>query len=134
MKPILGKLQPQVYAIFRIMVGLLFAMHGTQKILGFPPGDRPAPAAGTLPWFSGVIELVCGLLVTVGLLGSLAAFIASGEMAVAYFKAHAGNGGFFPIQNGGEMAVLYCFVFLFIAAYGSGIWSLDSIFFKRSRT
>jgi putative oxidoreductase len=134
MKPILGKVHPQVYAIFRIMVGLLFAMHGTQKILGWPPSDRPAPPIASIYGLSGIIELVCGLLVAVGLLTSLAAFLSSGEMAVAYFMAHAGKGGFWPIQNQGEMAVLYCFVFLFIAAYGSGIWSLDSMLFSRNRT
>lgn len=133
MKPILGKVHPQVYAIFRIMVGLLFAMHGTQKMLGFPASDRPSPPLASLAGMSGLIELVCGFLIAFGLLTSLAAFIASGEMAVAYFKAHAGH-GFFPIQNQGELAVVYCFVFLFIAAYGSGIWSLDSIVFRRRRT
>ena len=134
MKPILGKVHPQVYAIFRIMAGLLFAMHGTQKLLGWPPSDRPSPPIASIYGLSGIIELVCGLLIAVGLLTTLAAFIASGEMATAYFMAHAGKGGFWPIQNQGELAVLYCFVFLFIAAYGSGIWSLDSTLFRRNRT
>jgi putative oxidoreductase len=124
MNPILGRWNAQIYAIFRIVAGLLFAMHGTQKVLGFPPGDMGKPAVGSLPWISGAIELVCGLAIAIGLLTSLAAFLASGEMAVAYFMVHAKN-GFWPILNKGELAVLYCFVFLYIAAHGAGIWSID---------
>jgi len=125
MKPILSNLHPQVYALFRIVIGLLFAMHGTQKILGFP-GGQPGPPLASIFGLGAIIELVCGLLVAIGLLGSIAAFIASGEMAVAYFMAHFGKPSIWPIENKGELAVLYCFVFLFIAAYGSGMYSVDA--------
>ncbi|MCU1347203.1 MAG: DoxX family protein [Acidobacteria bacterium] len=133
MKPILSNFHPQIYAIFRLVIGLLFAIHGTQKLLGFPPSDHPAPPIASIFGLSGIIELVCGILIAIGLLGSIAAFIASGEMAVAYFMAHAGKGGFLPIQNGGELAVVYCFVFLFIAAYGSGIYSVDAAISRNKR-
>jgi putative oxidoreductase len=123
---------PYAYALMRIMVGLLFACHGSQKLFGFPPSGRPGPPVGSLYWIGGVIELVGGLMIALGLLAPIAAFICSGEMAVAYFMSHA-PGGFFPIVNKGELAVVYCFVFLFIAAYGSGIWSLDSLFSRGRR-
>lgn len=124
---------PYAYALMRIMVGLLFALHGSQKLLSFPPSGMPAPPVGSFFWIGGVIELVGGLLIAVGLFAPIAAFICSGEMAVAYFMKHAPN-GFLPLVNKGELAVVYCFVFLFIAAYGSGIWSLDSAFSRGRRT
>jgi len=114
----------QAYAIMRIMVGLLFTSHGLSKLVHFPlPPPPEAPAL--ILYTAGPIELVCGALVALGLLTRPAAFLASGTMAVAYFMAHFPR-GFFPIANGGELAVLYCFAFLFIAAYGSGIWSVDA--------
>jgi putative oxidoreductase len=116
-----------VYCIMRIIVGLLFASHGGQKILGFPPGGHGTPQG--LMLLGGWLELVCGLLVAVGLVTRFAAFLASGEMAVAYFMAHA-KGGFFPIINHGEAAVIYCFVFLFIVFYGAGWLSLDALIFR----
>jgi len=123
----LSRWEPQLYAILRIITGLLFASHGTQKVLGYPPGGMGTKiAVGSLPWFSGVIELVCGLLIAAGFFASIAAFIASGEMAVAYFIAHAGK-GFHPLVNHGELAVVYCFLWLYVAARGSGIWSIDSV-------
>jgi putative oxidoreductase len=125
MNPLLGRVHSHVFALFRIVIGLLFACHGGQKLLGFPPGGHGRPPLASLFGIGGIIELVCGLLVAVGLLGSVAAFIASGEMAVAYFMAHAPH-GFWPIENKGELAVVYCFVFLYIAAHGSGDWSIDS--------
>lgn len=126
MERFLGKYEPYVYALLRIVVGFLFLLHGTQKLLGFPPSGRPpAPLSGMIA-AAGVIELVAGLLVLIGLFAGFAAFIASGLMAVAYFMAHQPQ-GVLPIQNGGETAVLYCFIFLYIAARGSGILSVDSL-------
>jgi len=114
----------------RLIIGLLFACHGGQKILGFPPGGHGAPE-GALMILGAWIELVGGLLIAVGLLTRIAAFLASGEMAVAYFMFHAG-GGAFPIVNHGESAVIYCFVFLFILFYGPGALSIDALI-ARSR-
>jgi putative oxidoreductase len=111
------------YALMRIIVGLLFLSHGLQKLFGLFGGPPPGLPPG-LVYAAGCIELVCGGLVAAGLLTRWAAFIASGEMAVAYWTAHASH-GFVPLVNGGERAVLYCFVFLFIAAHGPGIWSAD---------
>jgi putative oxidoreductase len=125
MERLLGRWSEPVYAIFRIVAGLLFLMHGTQKLFGWPPGGEGMPAAGSLMWFGGIIELMCGLLVLVGLFASWAAFLASGEMAVAYFMFHQPKGPL-PIQNKGELAVLFCFAFLYIAARGSGAFSVDS--------
>lgn len=124
----LGRYADIVYCIMRIIVGLLFACHGSQKLLGFPPAAR-AMTLDRLGTVGGVIELVGGLLIAFGLLTRPAAFIASGMMAVAYFMAHA-SGGFFPIVNRGELAVVYCFVFLFIFFYGPGRWSLDALLFR----
>jgi putative oxidoreductase len=124
MNPLLGNYSPYIYAILRIIVGLSFALHGSQKVFGFP-GDKPPLPITSFMGFGGLIELVCGLLIALGLYASYAAFIASGEMAVAYFMLHASK-GFLPIINQGELAILYCFIFLYIAAHGSGIWSLDA--------
>jgi putative oxidoreductase len=123
MEQVLGKFSPQIYALLRIVAGLLFAQHGAQKLFGALGGE--AVQLGSLMGLAGVIELGGGLLIAVGLFGSLAAFVASGEMAAAYFMAHAGK-GIFPIQNGGERAMLYCFLFLYIASRGSGAWSIDA--------
>ena len=119
------------FCIMRLIVGLLYACHGGQKILGFPPGGHGAGAG--LMLLGGWIELVGGFLIAFGLFTRIAAFIASGEMAVAYFMVHAKMGGFFPIQNHGESAVVYCFIFLFIFFYGPGSLSIDAIW-TRSRT
>ncbi len=112
------------YALMRIMVGLLFLCHGLSKLFGFP---TPAPAAAPpfVIYGAGSIELVCGALVALGLFTRWAAFIASGEMAVAYWLGH-GTRALLPIANQGELAVLYCFVLLFISAHGPGVWSLDA--------
>jgi len=129
----LGRFEPQLYALMRIVVGLLFACHGAQKLLGFPAPMKGM--SGPLPpmvLLGGILELVLGIAVAVGLLTSIAAFVASGEMAVAYFSVHA-KGGFWPLLNGGEMAALYCFVFLYISAHGSGIWSIDAAMGKGRR-
>lgn len=117
---------PRVLSIVRIATGLIFLEHGTQKLLGFPPGEHAGVAALTLPWFAGVIELVAGTLITLGLFTRPAAFIASGAMAAAYWIAHAPQGPF-PVNNGGDAAILYCFIFLYLAFRGGGPWSLDAI-------
>ena len=120
----LSRWQPQLLAILRIVVGLLFLEHATQKFWGFPV---PFPMSGPLPPLilaAGTIELIAGILVTIGLFTRLAAFIASGEMAVAYFYGHFPK-GFWPAENMGEAAILFCFVFLYLAAAGPGAWSLD---------
>jgi putative oxidoreductase len=122
MKPILGRFTEPTYALLRIVAGLLFAFHGAQKVLGLFGGQQP-PMFSQF-WFAGVIELVAGIMIAIGLLTSLVAFIAAGEMAVAYFQAHAPKGTW-PILNGGELAVLYCFVFLYMAARGGGRYSVD---------
>ncbi|RYU79892.1 DoxX family protein [Hymenobacter persicinus] len=120
-----SRCSPYVYALLRIVVGVLFAMHGSQKLLGIP-GDKPPMELASLMGVAGIIELVGGLLIAVGLLTRLAAFLCSGTMAVAYFMAHAPQHAL-PIINQGELAVVYCFVFLYIWAHGPGIWSIDSL-------
>ncbi len=119
--PWLARFVQPIYALLRVVAGLLFACHGAQKALGMFGGPTGLPAMMQL---AGWIELVGGLLIAVGLFAGIAAFICSGEMAVAYFMVHA-SGGLLPIVNKGELAVLYCFVFLYIAAHGSGEYSLD---------
>ncbi len=113
------------YALMRIVTGFLFLCHGSQKLLGFPSG-MPTGAPPFITYGAGSIELIGGILVMIGLFTDWAAFIASGEMAVAYWMAH-GTRAPLPIQNQGELAVLYCFVFLFIATQGGGIWSGDAV-------
>lgn len=119
----LGNYAPHIYALLRIVAGLLFAMHGTQKLFGWP-GDGNTVELASMMGLAGIIELVGGLMIAFGVFASWAAFIASGEMAVAYFMAHAPQ-AMWPLQNQGELAVLYCFLFLYIAARGAGIWSVD---------
>lgn len=113
----------QAYALLRIVAGLLFLGHGAQKLLSFPvPFPYPLNPMSTA---AGAIELVGGALIIVGLLTRPVAFLASGMCAVGYWMVH-GSGGLYPIVNGGELIALYCFIFLFIAARGPGIWSVDS--------
>jgi putative oxidoreductase len=119
----LGRYSEAIYAALRVMAGIMFAMHGAQKVLGAFGGQK-VPLA-SLFGLGGVIELVGGLLIAIGLFTSWAAFIASGEMAVAYFMVHAPQGPL-PLQNKGELAVLYCFLFLYMAARGGGRYSLDA--------
>ncbi len=114
-----------VYALLRLIVGLMFACHGAQKLLGMFGGKGGAHG---LILVAGIIELVGGFLIAFGLFTRPAAFLASGFMAVAYFMAHFPN-GFFPIVNKGELAVVYCFVFLYIFTRGGGRWSLDAMIF-----
>jgi putative oxidoreductase len=116
---------PQLLSILRIMSGLLLLQHGTVKYLSFPYIERMANASPfTMSGAAGVIELVFGVLLVIGLFTRLSAFICSGMTAVAYFYAHSGR-NFFPIINQGELAALYSFVFLYIAAAGPGPWSVD---------
>jgi putative oxidoreductase len=123
--PWLGRWQPQLLAILRIVVGLLFFEHALIKLLGFPPGGKPGlQEVGSFLWIAGVIELVTSVLVLLGLFTRPAAFVAAGEMAVAYWMVHA-KMGFYPAVNMGEGAILFCFVFLYIAAAGPGAWSVD---------
>ena len=117
---------PRVLSILRIVAALIFMEHGTQKLLGFPPSDRPSPELFSLIGLAGLLELVGGALLVLGLFTRPVAFILSGEMAFAYWMAHAPQ-SFFPVLNGGDAAILYCFVFLYIAAAGGGAWSLDHL-------
>lgn len=118
--------------VFRVVAGFLFALHGTVKLFGWPPGAGSTAQFGAWPsWWAGLIEVVAGVLVMSGLFTRAAAFIASGTMAVAYFWRHQPD-GLLPIQNGGESAVLYCFVFLLLALAGGGAWALDNLLGRRS--
>jgi putative oxidoreductase len=124
----LEKYQDHAYGLLRIVTGFMFSFHGAQKMLGVLSGGFPRPAVGSQMWFGGIIELVGGLAVLLGFQSRLAAFLCSGEMAVAYFQFHwkfQMGPNFFPTINHGELAVLYCFVFLVIASRGGGRWSLD---------
>ncbi len=114
---------PQAYALMRIVTGFLFLWHGTQKLLGFPV-PMPMEAPAFVIYVAGPIEMIGGLLVMLGLFTRWTAFLCSGLMAAAYWMAH-GTNALFPLANGGELAALYCFVFLFISAKGAGIWSVD---------
>jgi len=126
----LGKYSEPLYGVMRLVIGLLFACHGAQKLFGVLGGQ--IQFSNPMLFTAGVIESAGGLLVALGLWTTCAAFVASGEMAVAYFMKHA-PGGFWPILNKGELAVLYCFIFLFIASAGSGSWSIDAIVRKKGR-
>ncbi|MCE0498018.1 MAG: DoxX family protein [Methylacidiphilales bacterium] len=117
----------RLLSVLRIMAGLLFLEHGTSKLLGFPPPQMAHPfVLMSMYGFSGILEFVGGILIVIGLFTRFTAFILSGEMAVAYFTVHV-YGGFFPMLNKGELAVLYCFVFLYMAVAGGGAWSLDRL-------
>ena len=122
----LAKYSDQAYAVLRIMAGGMFSFHGAQKILGILSDFQPA--VGSQLWFGGLLELIGGLLIMVGFKTRWAAFLASGMMAVAYFQFHWRfqlDANFFPSVNQGEMAVLYCFIFLLIACKGAARWGLD---------
>lgn len=120
---------PRFLSILRIVAALIFMAHGTQKLLGFPASPNPAPAMFTLSWIAGVLELVGGALLIPGLFVRPVAFVLSGLMASAYWIAHAPR-SIYPVLNGGDAAILYCFVFLFIAVAGGGAWSLDNLLRK----
>ncbi|HEX5143301.1 MAG TPA: DoxX family protein [Mycobacterium sp.] len=125
----LNALTSTVLSLFRIVFGLLFALHGTTLLFGWPAGPRVP--VGQLSWWAGLLELVLGALITVGLFTRIAAFIASGEMAVAFFTQHFPK-GFWPTVNGGELSVLYCWAFFLLVFTGSGWLALDAIL-RRSR-
>ena len=118
-----ASLAPYALALLRVVTSLLFLEHGTQKLLGFPAAAR-LPAMFSMPWFAAIIEIVGSLMVLAGVGTRYAAFIMSGEMAVAYWMSHAPR-GFFPVLNSGDAAILFCFVFLYIAAAGPGPFSWD---------
>jgi putative oxidoreductase len=120
MKP-LQSFAEVAYLLLRVVSGLLFACHGAQKLFGVL-GSQFQPPVGSQLWFAGIIEFFGGLLIAAGVYAGPAAFIASGEMAVAYFQAHAPK-SFWPILNAGELAALYCFLFLYIATRGGGRWA-----------
>jgi putative oxidoreductase len=116
---------PRMRAVLRIMVALLFLEHGTLKLFGFPPpASGVGPAMFSLSWIAGALELVGGLLLALGLFTRPVAFILAGEMAFAYWMAHAPR-NLFPVLNGGDAAILYCFVFLYFVAAGPGAWAVD---------
>lgn len=123
---LLAPWQPQLLSILRIASGLLFLQHGTAKHLGFPPSGMSEIATFSLGGISGLFELVGGVLLILGLFTRPVAFVLSGLMAAAYFIAHAPQ-GFYPLLNGGNLAVLYCFTFLYLSAAGGGAWSLDGM-------
>ncbi len=119
----INRFAPQAQGLLRIVAALLMLLHSTSKLFDFPPFGMPVPT-GSMLWIAGIIELVFGLLLIVGLFSRIAAFILSGEMAVAYWMVHAPQSTF-PTQNHGEGAILFCFIFLVLAAAGPGAWSVD---------
>ena len=131
MEPLSDRLSPHLLSLLRIVAALIFIEHGTQKLFGFPAAPPDGyPAFLSLFWWQGVIEAVGGALLVLGLFTRFVAFILSGNMAVAYWMVHAPK-SFYPALNGGDAAILYCFVFLYIAAAGGGPWSIDRLL-KRS--
>lgn len=124
---------PRVLSALRIVAAFMFLLHGAQKLFGFlaPPGS-PGPAPYSQLWVGGILEFFGGILLMLGLFTRPVAFILSGMMAVAYFQMHMMKGGFWPLQNRGELAALYCFVFLFLSVAGGGEWSLDRLLRRRA--
>jgi putative oxidoreductase len=120
-----GRYAPQALSLLRIVTALLFLLHGSSKLFGFPPFPMELPSPGSLLWIGAILELVGGLMLLVGIFSRPVAFILSGEMAVAYWMFHAPRSTF-PSENQGEAAILFCFIFLLIAAAGPGPWSLDA--------
>lgn len=125
MTDLLNRWRPEALSVLRIMSALLFMAHGTMKHLGFPPPERPTELL-SLSGVAGLFELVGGALLALGLFTRPVAFVLSGVMASAYFIAHAPR-SFFPVLNGGDAAILYCFVFLYFVFAGGGPWSLDAL-------
>ena len=129
MNEALAAWQPRVLSILRIVAALIFLLHGTQKHFGIPPTERVIDLF-SLSWIAGAIEIVCGLAILVGFQTRAAAFLASGLMAFAYWIAHAPR-DLFPTNNGGDAAILYCFIFLYLVFAGPGPWSLDAVRTRR---
>ena len=130
---VVSRYQPQLLGILRIVAGLLFLAHGLVKLVGFPPDAQPGQQELlSLMGIGGLIELVAGTLIAIGLFTRPAAFVAAGEMAVAYWMFHAPQ-SFYPVVNGGDAAILYCFVFLYFVAAGPGAFSLDGSGRRRRR-
>ena len=127
MAPRVSPLAPYALSLLRIVSGLIFLEHGTQKFLGFPAGEMAGQglALSNPGHYAGIVEITCGLLIAIGLFTRPAAFLASGTMAVAYWYAHAPR-DMFPVNNMGDAAILYCFVFLYLVFAGSGPWSVDA--------
>ncbi|MFT0859579.1 DoxX family protein [Ancylobacter sp. G4_0304] len=121
----LNRLAPHVLSLLRVMAALLILQYGLRKVLGFPPGDN-IPSLTSLPGIAGIFELVCGGLILIGLFTRPAAFVLSGVMAFAYFLRHAPQ-DFYPINNNGNLAILFCFVFFYFVFSGAGPWSVDRV-------
>ena len=126
MQRFLNTWSPRLLSVLRIVAGFLFIQHGTQKIFGFPIPQRHEFDPLSLSGVAGMLELVGGILIIIGLFTRPTAFLLSGLMAFAYFIAHAPR-GFWPLMNGGELAALYCFAFLYLSAAGGGEWSIDRL-------
>ena len=121
----IGRFAPHILGVTRILFGVMLACHGAQKVLGMF-GGMPAGAPAHVVWVAGPIELVCGSLIAIGVLTRTAAFLVSGQLAAAYFMAHAPK-GFWPILNGGELAIIYSWFALYLSAQGPGGWALDAV-------
>ena len=124
----LDRQAPHILSVLRIIAALVFLQHGLQKYFGFP---APSPPMTTLFYIQGVIEIAGGILLILGAWTRVVAFILSGDMAVAFFIAHVPRGSFFPLKNGGDAAVLFCFVFLYLVFAGGGAWSVDRAVLKQ---
>ena len=124
---------PRLLSLMRIILAFMFAAHGSQKLFNLPPGKMPSPELFSIVGLAGVLEFGGGVLLLIGLFTRPVAFLLSGTMAVAYFMAHAPQ-GFLPIVNGGELAVTYCWVFLYLSAAGGGPWSVDALLARRPQT
>lgn len=127
-KKYISRYEPQLYSILRLVVGFLFLWHGSQKLFGFPPAGHPIPHY--IVYIAGPIEFLGGLLVMIGLQARWAAFVCCGEMAYAYWTVHAPH-AILPMLNGGEPAIIYCFIFLYIFSRGSGLYSVDHFVRKK---
>lgn len=123
---------PILLSVLRVVTGLLFLAHGTQKLLGFPASAMPPPELLSMPGIAGILELVGGSLIIIGLFTRPVAFVLAGQMAVAYWMFHFPKGPF-PALNGGDAAILFCFIFLYISAAGPGPWSVDAMSRGRRR-
>jgi putative oxidoreductase len=133
MNELLNSWAPRILSVLRFITGFLFLWHGSQKLFAFPPPPPQMPPADAFMIFAGVLEFGGGLLILLGLFTRWTAFILSGMMAVAYWMAHGLSGaGFLPLMNGGELAVLYCFVFLYFFFAGGGVWSVDNLLKKNA--